>query len=302
MKVCYVCGAAVPDRDARIAHMAGVHPGTRVTWRGYVPVVIEPGGAERIVDKAAVKRMHRAAAAVAAGRPVGKRGPGRKVRIEDFGGGPSPAAGAILGGPESTSGPGVDGPPPSAPGGPTRIVQPPVHPTLTAVQGSVRDAVRDGLDVQMLATIIRDFSVNLSEADGAGEAGHLSLTQSMTIAKLAYDSVVDVIVDRFGGNVGRFKMALAVLVLLLSKGSVHARAIGAKVQARRVGKLAPVAPPPAVDDEDHADEYAAPIPDDEPAESIPVAQNGHATPDMIAELAERQARFRASPWAGDDGR
>jgi hypothetical protein len=168
------------------------------------------------------------------------------------------------------------------------------------VQGNVRDAIRDSLDVTMLADIIRDFSVNLSEADGAGEAGKFSASQSMMIAKLMYDSTIDVIVDRFGGNVGRFKMGLAVLVILLTKGTVHARAIGTKVNAQGFavrGKL-PVPPPP--EPTDYADAYRTPVEvNSEPIINLdgpgPLAGDQPVAVDAIAELAARQRAYASTP-------
>jgi hypothetical protein len=311
MNLCYICGQPFPGRDARAAHIADVHPGFRVAWvkgegdgtragRGFGALTItDPAGVARVVTGPEMQKLKRAAIARESGKPA--RGPGRPRRIEDLG---PPADGST----DGQAGPKVD-PPASGPG--PRVSQPPVHPTIGAVQGSVRDAVRDAFDVTVLADIIRDFSVTLSEADGAGEPGHLSKAQAMMLSKLMYDSTVDAIVDRFGGNVGRFKMALAALVILLSKGSVHARAIAEKVNARgftaRGAAVPPPAGPPAVPD--YAANYVEPL-TGEPARWVDqnseplidldgppgLATNGHAVePDVIADLARRQRTYAEQP-------
>ena len=293
MSICWICGLALADPDTRRAHYAADHPGYRVTWRNRDPLIIAPDGAERVVGRTEGARMKRHAEARARGATPGQTGRPR-VKVESFGPPAEPGPGLE---PDASSGPG-------SAGGPTRVSQAPVHPTVAAVQGSVKDAVRDAFDVTMLAGLVRDFSVTLSDADGAGEAGHLSATQSMMVARLMYDSTVDFVVDRFGGNVGRFKMALAVMVVVLSKGSVHARAIALRVNERgfsamRARVVTP--PPPPLDPltPDYAANYQTPIetadPNDAPVADVehsPGAADHTATPsDVIAELARAQAAY-----------
>ena len=298
MSICWICGLALADPVTRRAHYAAEHPGYRVTWRNRDPLIIAPDGVERVVGRTEGARMRRHAEAIARGAKPGATGRPR-VKVESFG--PPAEPGPSLAGDAS--------PGSAAPGsasGPTRVNQAPVHPTVAAVQGSVKDAVRDAFDITMLAGLIRDFSVTLSDADGAGEAGHLSATQSMMVARLMYDSTVDFVVDRFGGNVGRFKMALAVMVVVLSKGSVHARAIALRVNERGFASMRAkvVSPPPPPLDPlmpDYAANYQTPA--DEPGPNdAPVADVEHspgptdhtATPsDVIAELARAQAGYAA---------
>lgn len=298
MSVCWICGTGLPDPVTRRAHYAAEHPGFRVTWRNRDPLVISPDGTERVIGRTEGARMKRHADAIARGAKPGATGRPR-VKIESFGP-PAEPGPTGLGGTE----PPVATPPGSA-SGPTRVNQAPVHPTVAAVQISVKDAVRDAFDVKMLADLVRDFSVTLSDADGAGEAGHLSATQSTMIARLMYDSTVDFVVDRFGGNVGRFKMALAVMVVVLSKGSVHARAIGIKINERGLGLNARkviAAPPPPLDPlaPDYAASYQTPLDDEVDPNDAPVADVEHtpgaadhvATPsEVIADLARRQAEY-----------
>jgi len=297
VSVCWICGKGLADRDIRRAHYASDHPGWRVTWKGRDPMVIDPAGVERVVNKSDAARMQRTAAAAAEGRTIGR--PGRPKRSSATFGPPAEPGPSLAG--ES------DAPASAAPGsagGPTRVHQPPVHPTISAVQVSVRDAVRDSLDVKLVADLVRDLSVTISELDGAGEAGHLSATQSAMIARLIYDQTVDTIVDRFGGNVGRFKATLAVMVIVLSKGAVHARAIGAKVQGASLGRpVKPVPPPAPLPDVTEFDPEAVHSPayyvdpNDEPMVDLsgPASFAAGSVPatDATAELAERQRAFRA---------
>jgi hypothetical protein len=123
-----------------------------------------------------------------------------------------------------------------------------ISPELRAE--GVRDSIRDAMPLELLADIIRSLSVAISEADGAGEAGYLSPIQSTQIATLLYDSTVDLVVDRFAGDVGRFKAGMAVLLIVVSKGRVHAVAIRARIADRvEATRLRPAALP-----RDEADE------------------------------------------------
>jgi hypothetical protein len=105
-------------------------------------------------------------------------------------------------------------------------------------EASVRDAVRDALPIPLLADLIRTISVSVSELDGAGEAGYLSPIQCTQVAVLMHDATIDFVVGRFGGDVTRFKAALAVMVILLSKGTIHARAVRGKLSQRRAARIA----------------------------------------------------------------
>ena len=132
---------------------------------------------------------------------------------------------------------------------------PPDHPSIapTTIRvspeqraASVRDAVRDGLPVNVLADVVRGLSVSLSEIDGAGERGYLSPIQSTQVAVLLHDATIELVVSRFNGDVSRFKAALAVVIILGSKGRVHAAAIADRLGEIRTSRAArPVAPSPA---------------------------------------------------------
>jgi len=144
----------------------------------------------------------------------------------------------------------------------------------------IADAVRDALPLQTVADLVRSLSVALSEADGAGEAGYLSPIQCTQVAFLIHDSTVGFVVSRFEGRVDRFKLAMAVIVILASKGTIHARAIGQKMAARQAARPQRV-----------------PLPADEPVEptaipNMPVAVAPEFV-DTYAAAAERQAQMQA---------
>lgn len=162
----------------------------------------------------------------------------RKHRpIEDvFGAGPALAAGEGPGEPSPVSGDGPAGPAPS-PSRPT-VAAPSIRISPEQRQLSVNDAIRDALPVATLADILVALSRSISDMDGAGEAGVLSPIQATQIAVLLYDSTIDLVVTRFNGDVTRFKAGLAVVLVLLSKGTIHARAIRAKVAERRAAGIA----------------------------------------------------------------
>ena len=67
--------------------------------------------------------------------------------------------------------------------------------------------VRHALSEQVLASIIKSFSVSVSKAYGAGPAGYLSDIQAAQVANMLYDATIDLVADRFAGNVTRFKAA-----------------------------------------------------------------------------------------------
>ena len=150
-------------------------------------------------------------------------------RIEDVTGAPDAGISAD---PLPADLPATDPAPRPAPSRPT-VNAPTIHITPEARAQSVSDAVRDALPLPLLADLIRTLSIAVSEADGAGEAGYLSPIQSTQVAVLLYDSTVDLVVTRFKGDVTRFKAGLAVVVILASKGGVHARAIRDRVRERQ---------------------------------------------------------------------
>ena len=167
---------------------------------------------------------------------------------------------------------------------PTRpqVSQPVIRISPEMRTEGVRDAIRDALPMSTLADLLHAVSVAVSEADGAGEAGYLSPIQCTQVAFLLYDSTIDLVVSRFDGNVGRFKAAMAVTLILVSKGTIHARAIGSKVQARRVasGTRVPLPAPEAPAGTDNGE-----VPS---LAGLPVAPAPELT-DTYAAAAERQA-------------
>lgn len=151
------------------------------------------------------------------------------------------------------------------------IRQPSIRITPEYRAAGTADAVRDALPLPLLADLIRNLSISISEADGAGERGWLSPIQSTQIAALLHDGTVDFVVRYFNGNVTRFKAALAVVVILASKGSVHARAIGVRINER--GK------PRQITQADAASAQGAPPAPSDPV-AAPVYTNG-AVPSFI---------------------
>lgn len=207
--------------------------------------------------------------------------PSGSRRIEDAGGGDP--------GPVPPDGHTAAGPSPDEPTGgrlrPSRpqLTQPILRMTPELRTESVRDAIRDALPLATLADLLHALSVAVSEADGAGPAGYLSPIQCTQVAVLLYDSTVDLVADRFDGNVGRFKAMMAVVVILASKGTVHARAIRVKLDERRAARYSPPAQPApeAVDPgaNGHAPDVFIP--------GVPIA------PDLAGTYAEAMARQRA---------
>lgn len=220
-RICYVCGATFPDVVARLAHLAAEHPGYRIEWEGRNPAVVDPEGVRRVLSKAEQARMRRAG-----NRPPAK--PAKPARtIESL---TPPADDA-----DATPSPSVeDGAvPPAGRRKRSTVEQPYVRITPEYRAADMRATVSEAFTLDMLATILRDMSIAISEADGAGEEGYLSRIQAVQLANLLYDVTLDLIADRFKGNVGRFKMALAAILILASKGRVHARAIGARLTRAR---------------------------------------------------------------------
>lgn len=114
---------------------------------------------------------------------------------------------------------------------------------------STREAVAEAFTAEVLADMLVSLSRAVSELDGAGEAGVLSKVQAAQVAVLLHDAAIDLIIDRFRGDVTRFKASLAVVLVLLSKGTVHARAIRDRIaEGRAVPAPIPIDVSPSTDD------------------------------------------------------
>lgn len=290
-RLCLICGQVFTSDAERRSHIESDHPGQHVEWRDRVPFIVE-GTTETRIGPSALKRMRRNARSVTGGHAAVR---GRAVVR-------SPAAVTT---PEPVA-PMVETPLPDDPDAPPYFtqVQPPhitalgetIPPaetqpttasaddaTAAAVAASAaisRDAIKLVLDQQTLAGMIRNLSVVISDWDGAGPAGHLSAIEAGQLAMLVQDPAVTVVQRYFGGNVDRFKLALALGILILGKGRVHARAIAAK-RAKPVG-------PDALPESDPA--YLATQPDT-PTE-VPAPSGA---PDPIADLAARQRAWNTTP-------
>jgi hypothetical protein len=90
------------------------------------------------------------------------------------------------------------------------------------------DAIRQAFTVDMLADLLKGLSATISDWDGAGALGTFSPMEAKQIAYLVYDPIVNTIATKFGGNVGRFKMTVAIAIIVLGKGRIHFNAIRAK--------------------------------------------------------------------------
>ena len=157
--------------------------------------------------------------------PRVKAGPRRGVRIESMAGPSDP----------SPEGPAL--PPIGDRTGPT-VAPSIVRITPEARAESTREAVAQALTTEVLADLMVSLSRALSELDGAGEAGVLSRVQAAQVAVLLHDATVDFVIERFRGDVTRFKAAMAILVMLLAKGTIHARAIRDRVRERSAARHA----------------------------------------------------------------
>jgi len=180
------------------------------------------------------KQVHRRAARAAGSEPRPPRvyTKRRPRRIEDAPGadaGPSPDASTD---PEPAQSRPARGRP--------SLAQPTIRISPEQRAESISDVVRDSLDEATLAGLVHGLSVALSEADGAGEAGHLSKIQCAQVAHLLYDPTIEFVVNRFGGDVNRFKAGMAVLLILIGKGAVHGRAIRDRVAERRARIAGPI--------------------------------------------------------------
>jgi hypothetical protein len=169
------------------------------------------------------RQAHRRAERGGAPPPKRPRVRQSKRRIEDVQTAPDPTVGDA---------PGPDPDPQAEVRGPS-LDQPTIRVTPEQRQASVADVVRDALPISTLADLVHAISVAVSEADGAGEAGYLSKIQSVQVASLLHEPTVQFVIERFGGDVNRFKAGLAVILILIGKGGVHARAIRARIGERR---------------------------------------------------------------------
>ncbi len=150
------------------------------------------------------------------------RAPRKGLRVESMAGRPDPLTGP--------SRPDLDEPTPE-PGRPS-LVAPTVRITPEARTESTREAVAQALTPEVLADLLVSMSRALSEIDGAGEAGVLSKVQAAQVAVLLHDATIDLVIDRFRGDVTRFKATMGILVIVLAKGAVHARAIRDRLAER----------------------------------------------------------------------
>lgn len=130
--------------------------------------------------------------------------------------------------------------------GPVPVPEPPVAPPVPDAATVARTTLSAALTQEVLADILRHASEAISELDGAGPAGAFSRTEAAQIAYLIYDPTLDLVQRYFGGDVNKFKLFLAVFIILLAKGKVHAKAISRKLAERRA---ASAEPEPAVDPE-----------------------------------------------------
>ena len=155
--------------------------------------------------------------------PKVRVGPKRGKRIEDMGG---------------PSDPSPDGPPLDSthPRTSPSVAPSVIRITPEARAESTREAVSSALTVEVLADLIVSLSRAISEMDGAGEAGVLTRVQGAKVAVLLHDATVDFVIDRFRGDVTKFKAAMALLVVLLAKGAVHARAIRERMRERQADR------------------------------------------------------------------
>lgn len=273
-RLCHVCGATFATPAEREAHRAAEHPDVRTEWRGRTLWIIGPDGERHLTSHEL--RMLRARA--------------RK--------GPVPAPAVAAKGPEPA---GDEAPAPERIG--SRIgpqAPPPADGGLLT-----RTTIEAGLDPAILASILRELSVVLSAADGAGPAGELTVTEARLAADLLYEQTVTMIERRFHGDVGRFKAALALVILLAAKGRVHLAAIAAR---RRPGTRSP-APEPTIPTGTPPEAPAATV----PVPGVDTGGNGSApgsldlgarrpadpertvttAPMTLAELARRQAAYLA---------
>ncbi len=300
-RLCLICGDVLGSDIERREHMDREHAGARVAWRDKRPWIIAADGSETRIGAAAIKRM-RANAREAGGtttRSVRTAKHPRDARTGHY----------LRTTPEPEPPPMVERPlaDPDAPPYFEQVTPPhfaatgePAE-TPTPDPGAVsRETVRLALDQPTLAEMIRNLSIVISDWDGAGEQGHLSRIEAGQIAMILHEPAVDAVMRYFGGNVNRFRLALAAGIILLGKGRVHLRAIQRSREAAVV-----------VDEGEAVDRSWLATQPVEPVEvpvfgyvdtdrgPVPVSSNGHAPEpeplDPIAQLAARQRAWATTP-------
>ena len=213
---------------------------------------------------------------------------------------PSPVGPAAV-----TAPPAVERPLPASPDAPPWFVQAVPDHLTPAGEPIADDPIEPGrisreqlrleLDAKLLAEIIRNLSAVVSDWDGAGEAGTFSKIEAGQLALLMHEPTIDAVDRWFGGNVNRFRLGIAAVIILLGKGRIHARAIAARRRERIEAG--------SVDDAIVYARQAAPavaVEVEPPSEAV-TATNGHAPAvDPIAELAARQNAARRSGQIGGE--
>jgi hypothetical protein len=212
MTTCHFCWTEFPLSEIE-AHQATAHPGMTKRWgtdaaKGRTLTLIAADGAETLLDSAKVSAGYRTIRAKRKGA-AGRLGPA-VVSDADGAGAVDPVPPAIR-----------DNRPLH------RISQ--MAPPRDAV---TRGAVEAAFSREFLAGMIVRGSAVLSEWDGAGLAGTFSAAEGAELAALLYDPTVSVIISRFGGNVDRFKLFLAGLIIAAGRGRVHAAAIARRSRER----------------------------------------------------------------------
>ena len=274
-KLCTICGAAFSAPQLRAAHVSRAHPGLRMAWGGRgkrEPTIVSADGSVRIVAPADYQKMRRAGIAAA------KRG---ALDLDT----PPPDAETASDGDAAPVEPGTGSPAPQR--ARPFVAQPPLVIPGETRAASVRESVASALTLEVFSDIIVSLSRALSDADGAGEAGVLSPIQARQVAMLAYDSTLDLIVVRFRGDVNRFKLGLAAVIIVASKGMVHARAIAGKVSEARAGGVFPGVPFVPVE-YDAAVAGSGPTEAATPEDDEPMPTPSPVELDPIAALAQRQ--------------
>lgn len=299
-RLCLICGQVFDSDQVRRDHIEREHPGQRVEWREKRPFVVGPDGTATRIGPSALKRMRRSARAVTGGTAATR---GRAVVRRSA---PAPAAA-----PEPVVM--VQTPTPDDPDAPAYFTQAtPLHvitggamlggepagvsdaasagtpagsPSPAAIAS--RESIRLALDQPTLAAMIRQLSVVLSEWDGAGERGHLSAIEAGQLAMLLHEPAISAVQRWFGGDVDRFRLALALGILLLGKGRIHLSAINRRIAERRAEQAGEPEPPEPIE----AARMAAAIPAD-PVPATPAPAVPAMPLDPIEALAARQEAER----------
>jgi hypothetical protein len=229
-KICHYCWTEVPAADYE-RHQSADHPGMSKRWgldgKSRILTIIDPAGKETVLSANEVTSQY------------------RRLRSYRKGGAPVPAR-VPRAVPPAEPGDAVDSPEPA----PLMRDNAPIHrirqmaPPAAVV---TRGAVEAAFTREFLAGLLVTASRILSDADGAGPDGVFSQIEAAQIASLLYDPSVSFIIDRFGGNVDKFKMYAAGAIILGGRGRVHARAIlltaRTRAEANRARNAKPVETP-----------------------------------------------------------